>query len=182
MFVGMTRARSRTHGLVIPPLSQPLLTAALCVFVSLALGVASTLQMICAFFRRDWHTIEAGKALPRETSGILNKEHSGPLGLRPAVTAQRQDHTRCASPTRHDAAHTESSRAEGGGGGSSHLRGEPEGAVSTPPLVVSFRAKAQRAADAEPRNDAHHRHDLLLLRSRSPRSRAAAGMTPLLSA
>ncbi len=182
MFVGMTRARSRTHGLVIPPLSQPLLTAALCVFVSLVLGVASTLQMICAVFRRDWHTIEAGKVLPRETSGIHNKEHSGPLGLRPAVTAQRRAHTRCASNLRHDATHTESSRAEGGGGGSPRLHGEPEGAVSKPPWFVSFRAKAQRAADTEPRNDALHRQDLLLLRSRSPRSRAAAGMTPLLSA
>ena len=65
----MTRARTRTYGVVTPSLIQLSLEALLCVFVSLVQGARSTLQMIIAYVRRDWHTTDANEALPRETTG-----------------------------------------------------------------------------------------------------------------
>jgi hypothetical protein len=77
----MTRARTRTHGLGNPPLIQLWLEAALCVFVSLVQGAATTLWMIFKPTRRDWHTETAQQDLPRATSGISSKGPNSTHGL-----------------------------------------------------------------------------------------------------
>ena len=83
----MTRARNRTHGLGNPPLIQLLLEAALCVFVSLVQGAATTLKMIFTRRVRDWHTAPAHEDLPQATSGIHDRELS-----------QTSAHMRCSPP------------------------------------------------------------------------------------
>ena len=129
IFAAMTPARTASHGLVIPPPLQHWLHVVLMLFAELVSHAVSTLQMVFVRRTHDWHTKAAPEDLPRATTGIHNKEqHSGPPGSLtqksrrrrrlegPAVDAQRRDHTRCASPFRHDAAHRATSPGSAGGG------------------------------------------------------------------
>ena len=146
----MTRTEARAYGVAISSSRQPLLEAMLCVFTWLVSNVGSMLRTIFNSNTRDWHMGTAQEdQLPTP-----NDIQEGTVSL--------------------------SSLDEVGGGGSPRLRGETacraeaqrrwEGAAaalsSSPPLfsVLSFRAKAHRAADPEPRRQAHN------LSSRKPRS------------
>ncbi len=64
----MTRARNAAKGFGPPPPLHHWMEAVLLLCVSLVQGLASTLQMIHACIHRDWHTTDASKALPRDTS------------------------------------------------------------------------------------------------------------------
>ena len=128
-------------------------------FCWLVSNVVSMLGLIIHRSTRDWHTDAARKDQPPMPTDTHNKEPHRTAGLRPAVDAQRRDHSCCATLLRHDAPQratspgsagggrhafiTESSLAKGGGGGSPRLRGETEGAVFT--LAISRIARAGNA-------------------------------------
>ncbi len=64
----MTQARTASYGVVTPPPLYRWIDAVLLLFAELVHSAASTLKMIRARFRRDWHTTEPHKALPHATS------------------------------------------------------------------------------------------------------------------
>ena len=72
----MTRARNHTRGSGNLPIIQLLPEAVLRVFVSLAKGVRTTLQMWWRKGQRDWDTRSETSALPTATSGIHLQERN----------------------------------------------------------------------------------------------------------
>lgn len=131
--MAMTQAQTRANGLVIPSLPQLWLTAMLRVLVELVLGVASTCRMRNLRQPRDWHTGPTTAALPEETSDTHQETEpvaaSGHTSPSPSVLLTTSAiHLRLLRRWRARLRGT-SSTAEGGGGGSPHLRGETEGAA-----------------------------------------------------
>ena len=185
----MTQARTASVGVVTPPPLQRWLNAVLMLFAELVHGVATTLGMWRRVGRRACDTQSDVFVLPQAKSDIHLKEKSGTASLRLAVDAQRRANERCD----HQAAHHQPKSSSGLTRGSffnaaatrvladrkqdSRVKPENDAAHVARSLSLSFRAKAQRAADPEPRGYTHRRCDTQLLASGS-RLRAS-GMTSL---
>ncbi len=168
----MTRARTRTDGVVTPPPIQLLLEVALCPFVSLMQGVASTLQLIFNRSTGDWQTHDAKAELPRETSDI---SHEG-------TTARFPPSVQSAGGVRLDPSSGPIRKANAemtAKAGSSRLCDETEGAViASYSMSLSCRAKARRAVDPEPSGGTRDNHHTQTLASGS-RAVRTSGMIPL---
>lgn len=72
----MKLAREVTYGIATPPLLHRWMHAVLLLCAELVHSAVSTLWMICARLHRDWHTMNARKALPHATSGIESQEQT----------------------------------------------------------------------------------------------------------
>ena len=162
----MTRARIAAYGVGSPPPLQHWLNAVLLLCVSLVQGVATTLGMWLGRKARECHTHLAVPALPQAKPDIHFRNQSQTASLPLAVDAQHRG-DRCCEYESTTALMVSSARS---------ARPSNHAGVLTAPSL-SFRAKAQRAADPEPRSHNHRRRD-----PRPPASGSrlcASGMTPL---
>jgi hypothetical protein len=155
-----------------PPPLQHWLNAVLLLCVSLVHGIATTLGMWWKIEQRDWHTPSDVSALPQAKDDIqLQKDtstHGVILGLVPRISV--------GAPKGLAADPLEKENRD-----SRHKAENDSVAVALfrVALSLSFRAKAQRAVDPEPRGHNHRRRHVQLLGSGS--RLGASGMTPLVS-
>ena len=140
----MTPARTASYGVSNPPPLQLWLHAVLMLFAELVSRAVSTLQMILVRHTRDWHTTPH-ENLPREKTGISQEGTTFfPPSVRSTggVDAQRRRSPRLRGET--------ACRAE------AQRRWEEAATLSS--SLPSFRAKAHRAVDPEPKSDTHQQH------------------------
>jgi len=142
----MTPVQTRANGLVIPPLPQPLLTAALRMLAELALHVASTLWM--CFRRRSVNATRPTPAtLPEEKTDTQQQEantvaasDSYPIALMVSSAAK------AARPSNHELVLTGISQEQSGSG--SKIRVPREG--GDPVLLNKMSAKRAEPCSFKP--------------------------------
>ena len=134
----MTRARRTANGVMTPPPLYRWIDAVLLLCVSLVQGAVSTLKMIVVRCTRECHTKAPHADLPQATNSISKtgpKPSTVILGLVPRIPVVQTRGTTSYSPeavnqdARHKAEH------------------DTVGVEPARPSLLSFRAKAQRAAD-----------------------------------
>ena len=142
----MTPARTASYGVSNPPPLQLWLHAVLMLFAELVSRAVSTLQMVRVRCTRDWHTKAPHADLPREASGISQE---GTTFFPPSVR----------STGGVDAQRRRSPRLRGETACRAKAQRRWEGAAATlSSSLPSFRAKAHRAVDPEPKSDTHQQH------------------------
>ena len=187
----MTRTQTRAYGVIAPSSRQPLLEAMLCVFACLLSNVGSKLRTIFNRNTRDWHTDRAEEVQLQPSTDITEKEPQPPQpsfsGKRkariPRMTVASSQGTTPHSlrAINRDARDKPEHDAIGFASSGSVEHAFPTKAViqsarhaRSRPIhsLLSFRAKAHRAVDPEPRSHTH-RHPNQPLGSGSRASRAS---------
>ena len=146
----MTPARPASYGLGTPPPLQLWLHAVLMLFAELVSHAVSTLQMVLVRRTRECHTKASHDDLPRETSGNPFKEthQAAPTGLSQGSGLLAAFPAKAGIQTPREARTNNSSALRA-------LTSPPPSRGTrvdrcAPRSLLSFRAKAQRAADPEP--------------------------------